>query len=150
MAVIEPGGIIVAHSLLFFLLTKMSIMELDGPSTCPSPWPDIRVQGCSSGLYHPAHVQSQFPCNLYTCLTCSCAASHGDTWLFGENRFKWYIWVAPVFLFRLLFLFWCCCYLLVCLFVFETWFQTGCFWNAAPYWAFKLLIWRTVHIPLLT
>lgn len=50
MAVIEPGDIIVTHSLLFFLLTKMSITELDGPSTCPSPWPDIRVQGWSSGL----------------------------------------------------------------------------------------------------
>lgn len=31
--IIEPEDIIVAHSLLFFLLTKMSLVEVDGPTT---------------------------------------------------------------------------------------------------------------------
>lgn len=44
-------------------------------------------------------------------------AASGDIWLFGEDRFKWHMGVAPVFSFRLLLLFWCCCYLLVCLFL---------------------------------
>lgn len=114
MAVIKPGDIIVAHSLLFFLLTKMSIMELDGPSTCPSPWPDIWVQGCSSGLCHPAHVQSQFPCNFHLPFNLQ-LCSQWRHMTFGEDRFQRHIGVALVFSFH--FLFWCCCYLLVCLFL---------------------------------
>lgn len=85
MAVIEPGVIIVAHSLLFFLLTKMSIMEVDGPSTCPSPWPDIRVQGVPRACTILHMCSLSFPA----------AFIHPfNQWrhmAFGEDRLKWHI-----------------------------------------------------------